>query len=140
MVTTSAVALLEAVGLPPLGPVKWGVRVPCHQPGVYVIETPTAHQQAPLDGTVITSWLRLVPTLQVDGHRPSAQALRERLASFWIADESVVYIGLAGTSVGVRLSQFSPNATWGAPTACRWALAQDAQRPRRPAGVVGDDR
>jgi hypothetical protein len=98
--------LLRSVGLDPQGPVTWGTPVPESGPGVYVIETPTALDDAPLDETVIAGWLRRVPGLTVDGVRPTPSVLAARLASFWIPDERIVYIGLAGTSVAKRVGQY----------------------------------
>ncbi len=103
---SSAVELVREVRLVAAGPVIWGTRVPCRVPGVYLIETPNPLDAAPLDLDVIASWLGRVPSLRVDGERPSAAALAVRLASFWIPNEPVVYVGLAGTSVGRRVGQF----------------------------------
>jgi hypothetical protein len=98
--------LFRSVGLDPQGPVTWGTPIPERGPGVYVIETPTALATAPLDETVIAGWLRRVPGLTVDGMRPTPSVLAARLASFWIPGETVVYIGLAGTSVATRVRQY----------------------------------
>jgi len=86
--------------------VTWGARVPCRVPGVYVIETPDPLDAAPLDPDVIAAWIERVPSLRVDCVRPSVAVLAERLASFWIPNEPVLYIGLAGTSVATRVGQF----------------------------------
>src|SRR5450759_2110821 len=104
--SSSAATLLRAVGLVPQGPVTWGSRVPCDAPGVYVIETPELFAGAPLDRNAIIGWLARVPTLRVDGVRPTAEELSDRLAAFWIVGETVVYVGLAGTSVAKRVGQF----------------------------------
>ena len=102
----SAVELLRETDLVPAGPVTWGARVPCRVPGVYVIETRDPLETAPLDAHAIAAWIERVSSLRVDGVRPSVPALAERLASFWIPNEPVVYIGLAGTSVATRVGQF----------------------------------
>jgi hypothetical protein len=104
--SSSAASLLRAVGLVPHGPVTWGSRVPCDAPGVYVIETPELFAGAPLDRNAIIGWLARVPTLRLEGARPTAEELADRLAAFWIAGETVVYVGLAGTSVAKRVGQF----------------------------------
>lgn len=102
----SAVELLREARIDPAGPVTWGARVPCRVPGVYVIETPDPLDAAPLDPDAIAAWIERVPSLRVDGVRPSVAVLAERLASFWMPNEPVVYVGLAGTSVTRRIGQF----------------------------------
>jgi hypothetical protein len=103
---SSAASLIRAVGLVPQGPVTWGSRVPREGPGVYVIETREPFGRAPLDRAAISGWLARVPTLRLEGARPTADELADRLATFWIAGETVVYVGLAGTSVSRRVRQF----------------------------------
>jgi hypothetical protein len=73
---------------------------------VYVIETPAPLKEAPLDNVAIAGWIRRVSTLRIDGHTPTAARLRDRLATFWIPMEAVVYVGLAGANVGLRVGQF----------------------------------
>ncbi|MDQ6615537.1 MAG: hypothetical protein M3083_12535 [Actinomycetota bacterium] len=46
------------------------------------------------------------PELTVDGVRPSVDELAGRIASCWLTDETVLYIGLAGTSVAGRLRDY----------------------------------
>ncbi|OBJ86648.1 hypothetical protein [Mycobacterium asiaticum] len=46
------------------------------------------------------------PELLLDGRRPDTVTLADRLASMWLADETVLYIGLAGTSVAKRVRQY----------------------------------
>jgi hypothetical protein len=89
-----------------MGPVVWGSPVTSNAPGVYVVESAEPSDKAPIDPTVVAAWIKRVPTLLVDGRRPTAADLVSRLASFWIAGEPVVYIGLAGTSVAKRVRQF----------------------------------
>ena len=103
---SSAVELLREARLGPAGPVTWWTRVPCRVPGVYVIETPDPLEEAPLDVSAIAAWTERVTSLRVDGMRPSVAVLAQRLGSFWIPNERVVYVGLAGTSVASRVGQF----------------------------------
>jgi hypothetical protein len=103
---SSAATLLRAVGLVPQGPAIWGSRVPRDGPGVYVIETPEPFAGAPLDHATISGWLARVATVRLDGARPTAEELADRLGAFWIDGETVVYVGLAGTSVAKRVGQF----------------------------------
>jgi hypothetical protein len=54
----------------------------------------------------IEELLRKRPELRLDGERPSVEALAARIAQFWLADETVLYVGLAGTSLGTRVNQY----------------------------------
>lgn len=89
-----------------MGPVVWGSPVTSSAPGVYLVESAEPSDTAPIDPTVVAAWIKRVPTLLVDGRRPTAADLVSRLASFWIAGEPVVYVGMAGTSVAKRVRQF----------------------------------
>lgn len=106
MRASSAANLLRSVGLLPTGPLIWGTNVPLAAPGVYLVETPEPLAGAPLDHQVLSAWIERVSSLRVDGDRPTPAVLAERLASFWIPDETVVYIGRAGTSVATRLRAY----------------------------------
>jgi hypothetical protein len=103
---SAAAALIRAVGLEPRGPVTWGQPVPCASTGVYVIETTAPLTNAPIEPSAVAAWIERVPTLRVDGARPSETTLGEPLASFWIPNETIVYAGLAGTTVAKRVRQF----------------------------------
>lgn len=106
MTNSSAARLLHEAGLQSQGPVPWGTRVPCRAAGVYVIETPRPLTGAPINRQAVAAWIERVETLRVDGQRPSTEQLARRLESFWIPGETVVYVGLAGTSVAQRVHQF----------------------------------
>ncbi len=75
-------------------------------PGVYVVEVPEATEAAPIDETAVHAWIERVPSLRLDGARPTPRQLTARLGTFWVPGESVVYVGLAGTSVAKRVRQF----------------------------------
>jgi hypothetical protein len=62
---------------------------------------------APLDTASIEAWLARVLTLRVDGSRPTVEVLSERLASFWIPGETVVYIGQTHGALGKRCVLFT---------------------------------
>ena len=80
--------------------------VPCDHPGVYVVADPGALLDAPINLGIVSGWIDRVATLRLDGKRPSTSTLANRLASFWLPNEPVVYIGMAGTSVRNRVGQF----------------------------------
>lgn len=98
--------LLRGVGLRPEGPIEWGEHVSLDEPGVYVVEAPEATATAPIDVRAVGAWIERVPSLRLDGARPTSRELTERLASFWVPGETIVYVGLAGTSVAKRVRQF----------------------------------
>jgi transcription elongation factor GreA len=71
---------------------------------VYVVELPNAPGRAPIDIGIIGTWLSRVPTLRVDGVRPSGKELSARLASFWLPGEPVLYVGRSSASLAGRVN------------------------------------
>jgi len=51
-------------------------------------------------------WLDERPELTLDGERPTPQRLTARIRRFWIPDEVILYIGLAGISLSGRVGQY----------------------------------
>lgn len=105
--------LLRAAGLEQLGTVHWGEPVPLDEPGVYLVSTsedprftPTTATLAPISMAAVEELLEVRPELTVDGQRPMAAELADRLKSFWLPEEAVLYIGLAGTSLRKRVGQY----------------------------------
>lgn len=98
--------LLRSQGLLADGPVRWGARVPARGPGVYVVELPEPVAKVPVDHAALRGWIERVPTLQLDGQRPTPHQLAARLAGFWLPSETVVYVGRTTTSLGGRLAAF----------------------------------
>ncbi len=86
------------------GPVRWTDPVPQRGPGVYVIETVAPSPEAPLDHAAIREWLDRARELRLDGARPEATDLARRLASFWIPDTPVLFIGAAPRSIAGRIA------------------------------------
>ncbi len=54
----------------------------------------------------VSELLQVRPELRVDGRRPTTAELVERLAALWLGNETVVYIGLAGTSLRDRINDY----------------------------------
>ena len=79
---------------------------PTRHPGIYVVELRAPLPVAPLDPGAITRWRRRVPTITVDGTRATAEALAQRLASFWIPSATVLYIGQASGTVHGRVGDY----------------------------------
>jgi hypothetical protein len=95
--------LFRAVGLAPDGPVRWGSPVRAPGPGVYIVEWPVLPERAPIDISAVGTWLARVPTLRLDGERPTGKALAARLAAFWLPGEPVVYVGSTPRSLRRRM-------------------------------------
>ena len=70
-----ASAILRSLGLLVDGPAVWGRPVTSRSPGVFVVELAATEALAPLDIGAIRAWLDRVPTLRLDGERPSRTAL-----------------------------------------------------------------
>jgi transcription elongation factor GreA len=100
---TSAADLLAAVGLATDGLALLGKPVAARGPGVYLVELAAPLATAPLELTTVGKWIERVPTLTLDGERPSSRALRARLQSFWIPSATVLFIGAAERTLAGRI-------------------------------------
>ncbi|HQQ44361.1 MAG TPA: hypothetical protein PLT24_05645 [Bacillota bacterium] len=94
------------------GQVLWGEAIRDNKPGIYVVSISSNPKKLktltnpPIDSEITQDWLEKVNTLRVDGERPSNIDLIQRLSKFWIPDETILYIGKAGTSVRDRVNQY----------------------------------
>lgn len=88
------------------GPTTWTTPVRSNRPGVYLVELPGAGATAPIDFNAVGRWLERVPSLHLDGARPTGRELASRLHGFWLADQSVLYVGTSGASIGSRIGAF----------------------------------
>jgi hypothetical protein len=68
-------ALFRAVGLTPDGPARWGAPIRTAGAGVFLVEWPEPAERAPVDISAVGTWLARVPTLRVDGERPTGKML-----------------------------------------------------------------
>ncbi|MCI0345973.1 MAG: hypothetical protein L0221_11105, partial [Chloroflexi bacterium] len=102
----SAAGLLAGTGLLADGPVVWGRPVPARRPGVYVVELPAPLPKPPIALTRVGKWIERVETLKLDAERPTSKALAARIASFWLPDETVLYVGLSTASIGGRVAAY----------------------------------
>lgn len=100
----NAAELLREVGLLPDGPVIWGRAVPARKPGVFVVELAAPRPRAPVELTRVGKWVERVPTLTLDGQRPTSRTVAARLAAFWLPSQVVLYVGAATTSIGGRIA------------------------------------
>jgi hypothetical protein len=98
-----AAELLRSVGLMADGPVTWGRPVPSGRPGVYIVEWPESRAEAPVELTLVGKWLERLPTIRLDGERPTSRAVAARLHDFWLPGQTVVYVGATPASIGGRV-------------------------------------
>jgi hypothetical protein len=84
------------------GVVPWGATIPNKSPGVYVVSLgmdpvscTACEPLCPISRDALEQWLFACSRLTLDGTRPTVNALRGRLRSFWLSDEVVLYIGKA---------------------------------------------
>jgi transcription elongation factor GreA len=96
--------LLRSNSLSVEGPIVWGRPVSGGSPGVFVVELPAPQPKVSIDPIAMRQWLERVPDLRLDGKRPSVAELQSRLASFWLADQQILYIGSSQKSVTARLA------------------------------------
>lgn len=104
-------AVFAAADLEPEGVVRWGEPAGDKHSGVYVValtdqvDAVEVLPAAPISDAAIAELLAVRPELTLDRRRPSRRELAERIAAFWLPDETIVYIGLA-TSLRSRVRGF----------------------------------
>ncbi|HEY3865438.1 MAG TPA: hypothetical protein VGL54_05080 [Solirubrobacteraceae bacterium] len=105
--------LFAAVGLEPEGCVPWRATLPEKRPGIYVVSQTSSARgvsggspRYPVSKPALDQLLRICPELTVDGHTPTRSRLGDRIGSYWLSDETVLYIGLAGTSLRERVRSY----------------------------------
>ncbi len=103
--TAGAVELVRNVGLMADGPVRWGMPARSSRPGIYLVEIPAPLPRAPIDVSPVGTWIDRVPSLLLDGHRPTGKELTQRLASFWLPDQVVLYVGATTGPLGRRIDE-----------------------------------
>jgi len=96
--------LLRGLGLLVDGPVAWGKPVGGRGAGVFIVELPRGLADAPVDIVAVRRWLEHVPTLRLDGERPSAEQVARRLHEFWLGNESVLYVGRSAKQIAGRVA------------------------------------
>lgn len=91
----------------------WRKPIPSTAPGVYIVSLsadPNSITEtlpsAPINPAAISQLLNAKPELTVDGARPDAELLSQRVTEFWLPDESILYVGLAGSSLHDRVQAY----------------------------------
>jgi transcription elongation factor GreA len=100
----TAQAVLRTLDLTIDGPVRWGQPVRSRAPGIFVVEAPVAEALPQLDIVAIRGWLDRVPSFTIDGARPEPNAVADRLRSFWLPGQHVLYVGRTQKSLGARVA------------------------------------
>lgn len=108
-VPSTVADIFAAAGVSPAGVVQWGTPPTPPTPptapatGIYVValtnqldSSTGAVAAPPISETAVDELLAVRPELTLDRARPTGEQLVQRLAAFWLPDEVVVYIGLAG--------------------------------------------
>ena len=88
------------------GPATMGTPVRSNKPGVYLVELAAPLTAAPIDFNAVGRWIERVPTLTLDGARPTGRDLAARLHGFWLPGQTVLYIGMSNASIGSRVGAF----------------------------------
>jgi transcription elongation factor GreA len=101
-----AATLLREIGLMADGPVRWDKPVRTGTPGIYVVELAAPLPAAPIELTKVGKWIERLPGLRLDGLRPTSKQLAARIASFWLPDQVVLYIGMTTASIGGRVGAY----------------------------------
>lgn len=102
-----AADLIRDVGLMADGPVRWGRPVSAHGSGIFIVELALPLAAAPIELTRVGKWLERVPDLRLDGEHPLSKALAARLASFWLADATILYVGSSTAGIGARIGSLT---------------------------------
>lgn len=109
----SASALLADIGVVSSGTADWGKPVPSDSAGVYIVQLrdapPSASRvddQHEIGLAPLCDWLDRVPTLRLDGVRPTAEQLRARLGRYLWLESRVLYIGSTTRALHERVSDF----------------------------------
>jgi transcription elongation factor GreA len=101
---TGARELMRSLGLMVDGPARWERPVISRVPGVFVVELPGGATDPPIDYAAVRRWVERVPGMTIEGERATAPALADRLRSFWLPGEPILYIGRSAKTLGGRLA------------------------------------
>ena len=99
--------IFSILDLEPIGPFKWGLfdSVP-NSSGVYVVTIARTYPEALLDKNMIKEWIENYPEINVDKQVAKIDMLAKRISSYWLPQETIVYMGMTTRSLRKRLRQF----------------------------------
>jgi transcription elongation factor GreA len=95
---------MRSLGLDVDGPIRWGDLPTGRSAGVIVVETVSPMTGAPIDHGALRRWLERVPSLLVDDTRPSPSVLAQRLSSFWVPGQTLLYVTRAEKGAASRVA------------------------------------
>lgn len=104
--------LFDSVGKEIMGQVKWNEKITCDLPGVYCVSISNNEnvlktiEKYPVSLNAIEKWINYVPAMRIDGNIPTVDTISKRLNKFWLPQETILYIGKAGTSLRNRVNQY----------------------------------
>ena len=106
--------LVASEGIELTGKVRWGEAVEEHSLGIYIVSLSDSEHDnkgildsAPISIEAIRSWIHKIPTLTLDSkENPRAEAVRDRLAEFWMPDENILYVGKTDASLHKRVRDY----------------------------------
>lgn len=105
--------LFAAADLSPSGVVQWGELALPNVPGVYCVSWSADAEATRVNrdiyvpsASAYSDLLSVCPRASVDGVLATPSTLTERIGRFWIPNEPVLYIGMAGTSIRTRVGQY----------------------------------
>lgn len=101
---TTAADLLRSIGLDVDGPVRWGTNPSSRKPGIFIVEAVEVAPSAHIDIEEVRRWLERVPSLRMDGERPTQSTLAARLRSFWLPGQTLLYVGRTGKNMAGRVA------------------------------------
>lgn len=99
----NAADLIASVGLSVDGLARLGRPVAAHGPGVYLVELPAPIDAPTIEVTRLGKWIERVPSLRLDGARPTSRALRARLLDFWLPRQTILFVGSSDRSIAGRV-------------------------------------
>jgi transcription elongation factor GreA len=100
----STADLLRSVGLDIDGPARWGTKPTTRAAGIFAIEAESATRSAQFDIVEVRRWLERSPQLLIDGERPTDSGLAERIGSFWVPGQTLLYVGRTTKSLSSRVA------------------------------------
>jgi len=96
------------------GPVPWAQPVSNDNPGVYVVSTTNdpkkhlgIHTKPTISAEIVYKWVHEVTSIELDRvASPNPKDIVNRLAEFWLPDESILYIGMTTAKLEKRINDY----------------------------------
>ena len=111
-VPSTVASVFAAAGLEPAGCVRWGDPLP-GESGIYVVSLTASAKsgraavaECPTSMPAIRAWLERRPEMLLDGTTPTPKRLATRMATLWLADEVVLYVGIASGTLEGRVGGY----------------------------------